>query len=195
MRFNQKLIKQLAAGEIVLHINVAHIQATRGIITEIGNDPRCFLRYMPFYYREKSGMLIGCDMRDELPSRPIIPISDFLLPENGTITESQTFCGSENQFEIGKCYEFSDDNEEWGKGKLLAIVDHRGKYVAGFEDMVFGFEFARPIQPKEIERWINMSQSGNQVGKKCFESEMEACQHAPQSQNVFQVKLTGTYTI
>jgi len=195
MKLNSKLINQLAAGKIVLKNEPNNPETALDIIVATGKNRTWFDGRSPYYYKETSGMMYGCDRLDVLPKVPIVPISDFLLPENGTIAESQTFCGSENQFEIGKCYEFSDDNEEWSKGKLLAVVDHRDKYVVGFEDVVFGFEFARPIQPKEITRWINMSQSGNQVGKKCFESEMEACQHAPQSQNVFQVKLTGIYTI
>jgi len=119
-----------------------------------------------------------------------------LEPINGIITESATKTGTEQQFEIGKDYEFSD-GEDWVKGKAVGTVDYEGQrnFIADIGGKLSVFENIRPIQPKVITRWINMSQSGNQVGKKCFESEIEACQHAPQSQNVFQVKLTGTYTI
>lgn len=119
-------------------------------------------------------------------------------PENGTITEAATKTGTEQQFTVGEMYEFFN-GITWHKGEFVTAVDGKTRrYFLGIlhnctsEGM---FEDIRPIQPVKIERWINISKSGNQVGKKCFASKMEACQHAPQSQNVFQVKLEGTYTI
>lgn len=254
---NEKLVKQLSAGEIVLYFNTGDLHLLREVLKasfpESRNDEAS--GKFKFYHRydlHKTDWNCGNVVSDNYKNAPLIQISDFLLPEPkfkvgdwvrlssglkkeykvlsfefdddvqlyfyklsgcelmeaeielipGNINESTTKCGSENQFEMGKEYEikYNTIDQEWIKGKLLAIVDHdTHKYVVTTEYIPYpaGCAIIRYIQPKEIkvERWINMSQSGNQVGKKCFESEIEACQHAPQSQKVFQVKLTGTYTI
>lgn len=238
MQFNQKLIKDLKDGRVILYNEPKNPETALEIIVATGTSITWFDGQSTYYYKETSWMMYGYDRLDLLPKLPIVPIADFLLPEHtfktcdwvrckstgreGKITAgeydektgivyysivgigwadsriSQNDIEPATEFIIGQEYEFSDRIERgWVQGRLLAIIDDEYKYVARLHDneSPASWQQIRPIQPKVIERWINMSQSGNQVGKKCFESEMEARQHAPQSQNVFQVKLTGTYTI
>lgn len=216
MKFNQKLIKQLAAGEIVLD-TCLNEEMAESILKATGLPVRNEHKYRyRYYYRNAFGTIVNNGVHYELKA---VPVSDFLLPEprfkkgdivilqsfkhtyvlltkemerligrqgvivdvlpinenrgicyyvlgwvwpesalkpdplNGAIIESQTMCGSEKQFMVGKEYEFSD-GEDWVKGKAVGTVDYEGQrnFIADIGGNLSVFEDIRPIQPKEITK-------------------------------------------
>lgn len=57
------------------------------------------------------------------------------------------------EWEIGKEYEFSDEDGECEKGRLLGIVDHEYKYIAFVKHLSFpiAYKHIRHIEPQVKE--------------------------------------------
>lgn len=101
------------------------------------------------------------------------------IPENSKIgyAENSIYLIEEQiPAAIGGTYRFSNGGDFWVKGKLLAIIDHKDKYVAMTERCDTHPAFytdIRPIGPVKVERWANVFPSGAVSGW-LYPSEKEA---------------------
>lgn len=120
----------------------------------------------------------------------------FITPKsvlNPTQKTPQIHTYSASEFIESEFFEFSNDEITWVKGKEISSAAHRGELLHMVElksGGLFVYKHKREIQPKLIERWVNITPIGG-ISVEHYLTEEYAKRNAGKGD--IQVKLTGEY--
>jgi len=170
MKFNQELIEKFRRGEIAMS-NIPHDpELVKSVLTEV-LQKKTISTGKTDYYRmdmtQSGGILFPTN---QTPIIDYFPVKDFVVIE---------------------LHEFSNDGVKWVKGEEISSAVRRGQLLHMVELQtggLFVYTHKRDIQPKVIERWVNVTPT-RAVSIQAYPSEQQAKSYAGPAD--IQVKLKG----